>query len=181
MLYLPCYEDLRNKSVANNTRPLNSKRDYRLKTISASLQPSKNIALVAHDNMKSALSAWVKTHKEHLQKHKLIATGTTGYTLEKESGLPIEKLTSGPLGGDQQIGARIATGEIDILIFFWDPFEPMPHDPDVKALLRIAAVWNIPVACNSASADFMVSSPFLNNEYARPVPDYPAYLAERVG
>jgi len=141
---------------------------------------SKNIALVAHDNMKGNLSAWVMKHKEQLQKHTLFATGTTGYKLEEATGLAISKCMSGPLGGDQQIGAKISQGEIDVLIFFWDPFEPMPHDPDVKALLRVAAVWNIPVACNPASADFIVTSLHISTEYERQVPDYDTYIAERM-
>jgi methylglyoxal synthase len=107
-----------------------------------------------------------------LAHHKVYATGTTGTVLEKELGFPIHKLQSGPLGGDQQIGAKITDNEIDFLIFFWDPLEPQPHDPDVKALLRMAVVWNIPIACNRASADFMISSPLMDGEYDRLVPDY---------
>jgi len=103
------------------------------------------------------------------------ATGTTGEILERELGFRITKLQSGPLGGDQQIGAKIVNNEIDFLIFFWDPLEPMPHDPDVKALLRMAVVWNIPIACNRASADFMISSPLMDGEYDRLVPDYEGY------
>jgi methylglyoxal synthase len=144
------------------------------------LNQSKNIALVAHDNMKPTLIRWVEQHKNILSQHTLCATGTTGYKLESSVGLPINKLISGPLGGDQQIGARISEGSVDLLIFFWDPFEPMPHDPDVKALLRVAAVWNVPVACNPASADFMISSPWMSERYERDVPDYEAYLAERI-
>jgi methylglyoxal synthase len=109
----------------------------------------------------------------------LFATGTTGSLIEKETDLSIKKLISGPLGGDQQVGSLITEGKIDLLIFFWDPFEPMPHDPDVKALLRIAAVWNIPVACNAISADFLVTSPLFSNECERLIPDYDAYLEKR--
>ncbi len=139
----------------------------------------KNIALVAHDNLKSTLSLWCREHKEKLSKHTLFATGTSGSIVEHETGLKINKLISGPLGGDQQIGARISEGEIDLLIFFWDPFEPMPHDPDVKALLRIAAVWNIPVACNRSTADMLIHSSLMGNTYTRDVPDYASYLNSR--
>ncbi len=144
-----------------------------------SLPAVKSIALVAHDNKKQDLLAWCKKHRNDLQQHTLFATGTTGALIEKETALPINKLISGPLGGDQQIGALITEGKVDMLIFFWDPFEPMPHDPDVKALLRIAAVWNIPVACNQSSADFMVVSPLFNRESTHAVPDYDAYIAKR--
>ncbi len=139
------------------------------------LRPEKNIVLVAHDNKKRDLLEWAKFNKGLLARHHLFATGTTGTLLEKELGLEITKLQSGPLGGDQQIGAKIVEGIIDFLIFFWDPLEPQPHDPDVKALLRIAVVWNIPVACNRSSADFMISSSLMTAEYQRQVPDYEAY------
>lgn len=139
----------------------------------------KTIALVAHDNKKPDLLAWAKFNHNLLAQHRLMATGTTGTLLETELKLPVARLQSGPLGGDQQIGAKITEGDIEFLIFFWDPLEPQPHDPDVKALLRIAVVWNIPVACNRASADFMISSPLMPKEYARQVPDYDGYRARR--
>jgi methylglyoxal synthase len=140
------------------------------------LEPQKKIALVAHDNKKKDLLEWAKWNRKVLENHVIYATGTTGKLLEKELGLNIIKLQSGPLGGDQQLGAKITEGDIDFLIFFWDPLEPQPHDTDVKALLRIAVVWNIPVACNRASADFMISSPLMTGEYQRLTPDYEAYI-----
>ena len=132
----------------------------------------KTIALVAHDNKKQDLLAWAKFNHNLLARHHLIGTGTTGTLLETELKLPVARLQSGPLGGDQQIGAKITEGEIEFLIFFWDPLEPAPHDPDVKALLRIAVVWNIPVACDRASADFIISSPLMETTYERQVADY---------
>ena len=133
---------------------------------------SKRIALVAHDNMKDEMLEWAAHHRDELAQHTLIGTGTTGRLVQEHTGLEVERLRSGPLGGDQQMGARIAEGKIDILMFFWDPLEPQPHDPDIKALLRIAAVWNIPVACNRASADFIISSPLISQVYQRRVPEY---------
>ncbi|MBB3167996.1 methylglyoxal synthase [Simiduia aestuariiviva] len=141
---------------------------------------TKNVALVAHDNKKQDLVAWCKKHQQDLAPHTLFGTGTTGAIIEQETGLPVRKLISGPLGGDQQIGALITEGKIDFLIFFWDPFEPLPHDPDVKALLRIAAVWNIPVACNHSSADVMVASTLFRGSFDRKVPDYESYLKARL-
>lgn len=141
---------------------------------------NKKIALVAHDNMKRNLVEWAKFNRDLLAHHKIYATGTTGLLLEKELGFPIIKLQSGPLGGDQQIGARIVDGEIDFLIFFWDPLEQQPHDPDVKALLRMAVVWNIPTACDRATADFVISSPLMDKEYERLVPDYDVYRTRKV-
>jgi methylglyoxal synthase len=132
----------------------------------------KKIALVAHDNKKKDLLEWARFNRELLSRHTLLATGTTGALLQNELDLAVHRLKSGPLGGDQQIGAKISEGEIDFLIFFWDPLEPHPHDTDVKALLRIAVVWNLPVACNRASADFMISSPLMTEPYQRLLPDY---------
>jgi methylglyoxal synthase len=145
------------------------------------LGPKKKIALVAHDNKKKDLLEWAKWNRKVLAHHVLFATGTTGKLLELELGLEVTKLQSGPLGGDQQLGAKITEGEIDFVIFFWDPLEPQPHDTDVKALLRIAVVWNIPVACNRASADFMISSPLMSSEYQRLTPDYTANLRRVIG
>lgn len=132
----------------------------------------KKIALVAHDHKKEELLAWAKRHKDALARHDLMATGNTGALLEKEAKLKVDRKLSGPLGGDLEIGALIAQGDMDCLIFFWDPLTAQPHDPDVKALIRIAVVWNIPVASNLATADFLLSSPFLDSEYKRKVPDY---------
>jgi methylglyoxal synthase len=147
----------------------------------ATLGERKRIALVAHDNKKRDLVEWARFNRDLLAHHEIYATGTTGTLLERELDLEIAKLQSGPLGGDQQIGAKIAEGSIDFLVFFWDPLEPLPHDPDVKALLRIAVVWNIPVACNRTSADFMISSPLMSGEYARILPDYERYRERTIG
>jgi len=136
----------------------------------------KNIALVAHDNKKKDLLEWVKYNEGTLKQHKLFATGTTGKLLEKEMNTRINKLQSGPLGGDLELGAYIAQRKIDLLIFFWDPLEAQPHDPDIKALLRIAAVWNIPVACNRSTADYISSSPLMASVYEPILPDYSGYL-----
>lgn len=139
----------------------------------------KRIALVAHDSKKDDLLEWVRFNKGSLIEHELYATGTTGFLLEHELGVKIHRMQSGPLGGDLQIGARIAEREIDFLVFFWDPLESQPHDPDVKALLRLAVLWNIPAATNRASADFMFSSALMHTRYERIVPDYDAYQQER--
>jgi methylglyoxal synthase len=144
------------------------------------MEHDKKIALVAHDNKKGDLLEWAKYNRILLAHHELYATGTTGMALERELDFKINRLQSGPLGGDQQIGAKIVDNEIDFLIFFWDPLEPQPHDPDVKALLRMAVVWNIPIACNRASADFMISSPLMDAEYHRLVPDYGEYRNRKV-
>jgi len=141
----------------------------------AVVTPRKRIALVAHDHKKADLLEWAQYNRDLLAHHELLATGTTGTLLEEALQIPVVKLQSGPLGGDQQVGARIAEGTVDLVIFFWDPLEPQPHDPDVRALLRIGVVWNIPVACNRASADYMISSPLLSSTYARQLPEYDAY------
>ena len=131
------------------------------------MERKKRIALVAHDNTKPDLLDWAKDNRERLANHEIFATGSTGDLLEDELGTEINKLMSGPLGGDQQIGAKITEGDIDFLIFFWDPLEALPHDPDVKALMRMAVLWNIPIACDRASADFIITSPLMDEEYQR--------------
>lgn len=136
----------------------------------------KRIALVAHDHKKADLLEWACYNRELLIQHDLYATGTTGRLLAEDLATSVTCLQSGPLGGDQQIGARIAEGLIDLLIFFWDPLEQQPHDPDIKALLRIAVVWNIPVACDRATADFVISSPLMSGAYERQLPDYTAHV-----
>jgi methylglyoxal synthase len=141
----------------------------------------KTIGLVAHDNMKQALIEWARFNAGLLRRHDLVATGTTGRLLEEALDVEVRRLHSGPLGGDQQLGALIAEGGIDMLVFFWDPLQPQPHDPDVKALLRIAVVWNVPVACDLASADFMISSPLLESStYVRATPDFAAHHARPI-
>ena len=149
-----------------NTRKLNSR---------------KRIALVAHDHKKADLIEWALYNKAILSKHRLYATGTTGVLLENALDQSVTKYLSGPLGGDQQIGAQIAEGKIDVLIFFWDPMEAQPHDPDVKALLRLSATYNIPVACNRATADFMFTSPLMHDDYEAILPDYSAYKGRKLG
>jgi methylglyoxal synthase len=134
--------------------------------------PRTTVALVAHDNCKADLVEWAEYNREQLAAHRLVATGTTGNILQHELGLQVERLHSGPMGGDLQLGARVAEGTVDALVFFWDPLEPQPHDPDVKALLRIAVVWNVPVACNRATADFLVSSPLMRGGYERRTPNH---------
>ncbi len=136
------------------------------------MSKQKRIALVAHDNKKNELLDWVKFNEGSLSMHILYATGTTGSIIEKETNLKVYKLQSGPLGGDLQIGSMIAEKKLDILFFFWDPLQALPHDPDIKALLRIAMVWNIPVASNRSTADFIISSPLFQQEYEQIHPDY---------
>ena len=135
---------------------------------------AKTIALIAHDNCKVELVEWAEFNRAALVEHRLVATGTTGTLLAYELGLDVTCVQSGPLGGDLQIGAQLTEGDIDVLIFFWDPLEPQPHDPDVRALLRIAVVWNVPVACNRATADFIVSAPLLASSYPPRTPDWKA-------
>lgn len=133
----------------------------------------KTIALVAHDHMKPALLKWAEIHKSELAKHNLVGTGTTGGLVAEKLNLPVTRFKSGPLGGDQQIGALIAEQKLDLLVFFWDPLNPAPHDPDVKALLRLCSVWNVPVACSEATADLIITSTLFNNpDYQRFIPSY---------
>jgi methylglyoxal synthase len=147
------------------------------------MQGVKNVVLIAHDSRKADLLEWVKYNREVLREHRLFATGTTGGLVAAQADLPVTRFKSGPLGGDQQVGAKIAEGELDVLVFFWDPLEPQPHDPDVKALLRIAVLYNIPTACNRATADFLVASDLFHGEYERIVEDHgavrEAWLASR--
>lgn len=151
-----------------------------MKYTTLAIQKVKNIALVAHDNKKHDLLEWARWNKTILQSHNIFATGTTGNMLEEVLEMRIVRFQSGPLGGDQQIGAHITEGKIDFLIFFWDPLEPQPHDPDVKALLRIALVWNIPTACNRATADFIISSQLMEKSYNRIVQDFSAYHKRKI-
>ncbi len=139
----------------------------------------KRIALVAHDNKKAELLDWARFNRGTLARHFLFATGTTGDMLAEELVLPITRFFSGPLGGDQQVGAAIAKNKLDMLIFFWDALEPQPHDPDIKALLRLAVLYNIPTACNRSTADFIISSPLMGQEYEHPTPDLQRYAASR--
>lgn len=143
------------------------------------MEKQKHIALVAHDNMKNELIQWVEENKDELKKHFLCGTGTTAKMISESVQLPVRAFKSGPLGGDQQLGARIAEGNIDLLIFFWDPLEAQPHDPDVKALLRIAVLYDIPVANNRATADFILSSPLLDCEYERHIMDFSKSIDKR--
>lgn len=144
------------------------------------LNARKRIALVAHDNKKRDLIEWAEFNKVVLARHELLATGTTGKLLEESLDRPVKSLLSGPLGGDQQIGALIASGDIDVLIFFWDPMEAQPHDSDVKALLRLAIAWNCIIACDRATADFVLTSPLMLDDYMAAIPDYTTYLNRKI-
>ena len=144
------------------------------------IHPRKRIALVAHDNRKAELMEWAYANREMLAKNELYGTGTTGKLLEETLNQTVIRLLSGPLGGDQQVGSMIAEERIDLLIFFWDPMSAQPHDPDVKALLRLCVVWNIPVASNRATADFLFTSPLMDEEYVASQIDYTTYLNRKV-
>ncbi len=136
------------------------------------MQAQKRIALIAHDSRKEDLLEWAAYNREVLRQHRLFATGTTGALIQARCGLPVTRFKSGPLGGDQQMGAKITEGQLDVLVFFWDPLQSHPHDPDVRALLRIAVLYNLPTACNRATADFLVASPLLHGEYDRLLADH---------
>ncbi|WP_208729488.1 methylglyoxal synthase [Leptospira congkakensis] len=144
--------------------------------IQRKMEITKKIVLIAHDNRKEDLLDWVKYNRGTLSKHHLSATGTTGKLIHEQIGLPVFRFISGPLGGDQQIGSKIVEDGIDFMVFFWDPLSAQPHDPDVKALLRIAVLYNIPMACNRSSADFLISSPLMETEYNRQLIDYGSRL-----
>ena len=144
------------------------------------LGSTKRVALVAHDHKKKDLIEWAEYNRKVLSLHELVATGTTGTLLEEKLNLPVRKFYSGPLGGDQQIGAMIAEEKIDFIVFFWDPMEAQPHDPDVKALLRLSATYNIPVACNRATADFIFTSPLMQIDYEAVLPDYTSYTLRKL-
>lgn len=142
------------------------------------MERQKKIALIAHDNRKPELIDWARRNIDKLREHKLFGTGTTGRLVSEALHLPVKRFRSGPLGGDQQVGAAICEGIIDTVIFFWDPLAPHPHDVDVKALLRIAVVYNIPIANNQATADFLISSPLFESEYERNIHDYERIVGE---
>ena len=148
-------------------------------TLEFVMEPQKNIALIAHDNKKQELIEWCTENKEILEHHFLCGTGTTAKMVSERTGLPVRGFNSGPLGGDQQIGARIVEGRIDIVIFFSDPLTAQPHDPDVKALLRIAQVYDIPIANNRATADFIITSPYMDGKYSRDLSNFKRIVEER--
>ena len=152
------------------------------------MEKNKCIALVAHDNRKKDLIEWVEWNWHELVKHELVCTGTTGRMVEEtliqkaenRKGVHVKKLKSGPLGGDQQLGAMVSEGKIDILVFFWDPMQPQPHEMDVKALLRITVLYNVPTACNRSTADFLISSPLFKQAYKKKTNDYKEYVNRKV-
>lgn len=148
--------------------------------ISSIIEKQKHIALIAHDSKKKQLVKWADKNKDILKEHFLCGTGTTARLIANETGLPIKAFKSGPLGGDQQIGAQIVEGEVDFVIFFWDPLESQPHDPDVKALLRIAVVYDIPIANNQATADYLLTSKFMSTEYEHYIEDYNKTISSRL-
>jgi len=143
------------------------------------MRPIENVALIAHDNRKQDLVEWLQEHQEKIINCHIITTGTTGKLIEEKTKLEVERMHSGPLGGDQQIGAKISEGKVDLLIFFWDPLEPMSHDPDIKALLRLSTLWNIPIACNKSTADFIIKSPLMF-DYQREIPNFDDYQSRKV-
>lgn len=147
--------------------------------ITLTIGKQKNIALIAHDNMKGKMIAWCEANKEILKKHFLCGTGTTARMITEKTGLPVRGYNSGPLGGDQQIGAKVAEGRVDFIIFFSDPLTAQPHDPDVKALLRIAQVYDIPIANNKATADFLITSSYMEEEYNHQVQNFKKNVADR--
>jgi len=144
------------------------------------MKAKKRVALVAHDERKADLLDWINRNVAVLSVHDLYATGTTGGLVAEKCGLNIHRLKSGPLGGDQQLGAMIADGKLDLLIFFWDPMAAQPHDVDVKALLRMSVLYNIPSACNRSTADFMITSPLFNTEYTATLKDYSHYIGRKI-
>ena len=148
--------------------------------VTMKIEKQKHIALIAHDNKKTDMIEWAKKNKEELQKHFLCGTGTTAKLITENTTLPVTAYNSGPLGGDQQIGCRIVEGDIDMVVFFWDPLESQPHDPDVKALLRIAVVYDIPIATNKATADFILTSKYMHEDYARKIMDFGAVVKNRL-
>ena len=161
----------------------NTKKDGKVNMaehmVKVEMERQKNIALIAHDNKKKELIDWCRKNKEILEHHFLCGTGTTAKMVSEQTGLPVRGFNSGPLGGDQQIGARIVEGRIDVVIFFSDPLTAQPHDPDVKALLRIAQVYDIPIANNRATADFILASPYMSGTYTHELPDFVAAVKER--
>ena len=148
--------------------------------VNAKIGTQKRIALIAHDNKKPDLVKWCTTHIDILKQHFLCGTGTTSKIIANATSLPVKSYTSGPLGGDLQIGSKIVDGEIDMMIFFWDPLESQPHDPDIKALLRIAAVYDIPIASTRATADFLITSKYMDEEYDRQIENFQNTIAKRV-